>query len=99
MNTTQTPSLAHLVGAYFHQDWFEFYPDEDAAIDAFIAESGDLVAALPGEIDRVLAMFPGVKELEAYLDSQRCDYIPPEGADAYRDWLRHIADRVRAETT
>lgn len=95
METTSTPALAHLVGAYFHQDWFDFYPDEDAAVDAFIAESDDLVAALPDEIAWVLATFRTAADLEAYLDSQHCDYIPPEGVDAYPAWLTQIADRVR----
>ena len=95
--TTTTPALWHLVGVYFNQDWLEDYADEDAAVDAFIEESDDLVALLPDEITRTLAAYPTEQELEGYLDSQGCEYRPASGI-GYRDWLTQIRSDVAPGT-
>ena len=94
---TATPALWHLLGAYYNQDWSDFYSNDKETVDAFVAESDDLVPKLPGEIDRILAALPDDSELEAYLDSQGCEYLP-QGDLGYRTWLEQIAERVRAAT-
>ena len=93
---TPTPALRHLLGAYFNQDWADFYSDEATTIDLFVDESPGYREVLPGEIDQVLAAFPDDDGLETYLDSQGCEYIPQ--GTTYRAWLQQIADRVRAAT-
>jgi hypothetical protein len=94
--TTSTPALWHLVGVYFNQDWPEDYGTDEASVDAFIAESDDLVALLPDEITRVLDDHPTERELKGYLDTQGCEYRPV--GKTYRAWLTQIADRVRQAT-
>lgn len=94
---TSTPALRHLLGAYLNQDWFDFYTDENAAIDDFIRETPDLARELPQEIDDLLAS--GVDAgLEAYLDSIGNEYLPSDDL-GYRGWLSQVADRVRAAAT
>ena len=80
---TATPALWHLLGAYFHQDWYDEYAAEVDAIDDFIRGSGDLAPQLPGEIDWILEAFADDTALEAYLDSQGCEYVP-QGPGSYR---------------
>ena len=93
-----TPALYHLLGAYLNQDWFDFYATEDDAVDAYVKETPDLVDRLPNEIDELVAQYSTDPELELYLDSIGCEYRP--SADlGYREWLRQIADRVRALTS
>ena len=91
---TSTPALRHLLGAYLNQDWFDFYPDENAAIDDFIRETPDLVDSLPREVDDLLASRDDL-ELESYLDSIGNEYLPSDDL-GYRGWLTQIADRVRS---
>ena len=91
---TSTPALRHLLGAYLNQDWFDFYPDENAAIDDFVRETPDLADSLPREIDELLAT-KNEAELEAYLDSIGNEYLPSEDL-RYRRWLAGVADRVKA---
>lgn len=91
---TSTPALRHLLGAYLNQDWFDFYADENAAIDDFIRETPDLVDSLPREIDDLLAS-KNDSELEIYLDSIGNEYLPSDEL-GYRGWLTQIAARVKA---
>jgi hypothetical protein len=93
---TGTPAIWHLMGAYYNQDWADFYSTDEETVDAFVEESPGYRNELPGEIDWVLAAFADDAELESYLDSQGCEYIP-QGV-GYRAWLQQIADRVRAAT-
>lgn len=90
---TATPALRHLLGAYFNQDWADFYPNEPETVAAFVDESPGYVDELPGEIDWVLAAFTDEESLEKFLESQGCEYLP-QGV-TYRAWLQQIADRVR----
>lgn len=91
---TSTPALRHILGAYFNQDWADFYSTDAETVDAFVQETPGYRDALPGEIDWVLTACSDDDELEAYLDSQGCEYIP-QGV-GYREWLQQIAERVRA---
>lgn len=95
---TRTPALWQFVGIYFNQDWPEDYGTEEAAIGAFIRESGDDVDALVRELDWVLANHPGEAALERYLDDQGNEYVPPPDRGGYRGWLTRISEQVRAAT-
>ena len=91
-----TPAIAHLVGAYFHQDWADdFAGDPQAAVDAFIAGTPDLAPRLPAEIDQVLAELTDDAAIEAYLESLGCEYTPVPN-ETYGSWLNEIALRVAA---
>ncbi|WP_395692208.1 contact-dependent growth inhibition system immunity protein [Nocardioides sp.] len=92
-----TPALGHLLGAYYNQDWADFYASDEQTIDEFVADSPDRIRPLVSEIAWVLAEFPDESDLDAYLLSQGCEYIP-QGPGGYRAWLQQIADRVRAAT-
>src|SRR4051794_29245653 len=66
---TETPTLEHLMGAYFHQDWMLDAEDEWEVLDQFLRdEPGDAVA-LARDIEWTLGRFESEPELESYLDS------------------------------
>lgn len=95
-----TPALAQLAGAYFHQDWVDEFDDEpDRAIDAFVVGTPDLAPQLPQEIDRVLEAMPDEMDVHTHLRSLGSHFTPATEDGDYRTWLRHVADRVRAATT
>ena len=93
----RTPALRLLLGAYFHQDWFDEFADEAAVVDAFVRGEPHLRPQLRAEIDELLETTdePGIR---AHLDSLGCEYVPSEEL-GYRGWLAQISDHLRAATT
>ena len=89
----ETPALEHLLGAYFHLDWYYEHGDEWANVDDFIAGAPSLVGQLPGEISEVLDAYPDEADLKAYLLSLGSCYTT-DAAGGYRGWLSEIARRV-----
>ncbi|WP_308043095.1 contact-dependent growth inhibition system immunity protein [Nocardioides mangrovi] len=84
------------MGAYFHQDMFDLYDDEFAAVDAFVASDPERARALPNEVARVLHENSTEDELEALLRGFGLAFST--GGVTYREWLTQIADHVRAST-
>ena len=93
-----TPALEQLMGAYFHQDWYDEFGDEWEAVDAFVAGSPSHVNNLLAEIQNLLSNADSETALEAYLDSLGCEYTPTAEQGGYRGWLSEIARRVAAAT-
>jgi hypothetical protein len=94
----KTPALAHLMGAYFHQDWGFDYADVGAAVDDFVEGEPALAPRLADEIDEVLASFTDEASLDAYLQGIGSNYTAEDG-ETYRGWLTEIARRVEAATS
>lgn len=92
----RTPALKLLLGAYFHQDWFDEFADEDAAVDAFVQGEPHLRGQVLAEIDDLLGSMDEA-QVAAYLDSIGCEYLPAGGV-GYRGWLEQIAAHVRSAT-
>jgi hypothetical protein len=92
----RTPALKLLLGAYFHQDWFDEFADEDAAVDAFVKGEPHLRGQLQAEIDDLVANMDEA-QLQTYLESIGCEYLPSE-AMGYRGWIGQIATHLRAAT-
>jgi CdiI immunity protein len=92
----RTPALKLLLGAYFHQDWFDEFADEDDAVDAFVQGEPHLSGQLQAEIDDLLGSMDEA-HLAVYLDSIGCEYLPSEEA-GYRGWIGQIAQHLRAAT-
>lgn len=92
------PALAHLMRAYFHQDW-DMYGDEWDVIDVYVRDEAQQTGALIGDIDATLAAFHDETELRAFLlDDLGVCYLADADGGTYRDWLTQIAARVRAAT-
>lgn len=94
-----TPALAHLVSAYFHQDWMHEFADEWASVDAFVTGAPDLAPGLPDDVARVLIEHPSESAVEEYLDALGCEYTADPATGGYRAWLTEIARRVTAATS
>jgi len=94
--SVQTPALENLLGAYFHQDWFDEHGDEWATLDDFIDGEPALAPLLPGEIRQLLAEHADEASLEARLFSLGSCYVTSPTEGGYRGWLTEIARRVTA---
>ena len=94
----EVPALAHLMGAYFHQDW-DLDGDEWDVIDLFVRQEPDSAGVLPAEIEATLAAFPDESDLRSFvLDDLGACYLADVDGGTFRGWLTQIADRVRAAT-
>ena len=93
-----TPALRQLMGAYFHQDWFEEHGDPWATLEDFVHGERALVPSLRPEIDETLRRFDNEEDLAGFLRSLGCSYTAPPGTGGYRAWLEEIARRVRTAT-
>lgn len=91
-----TPVVAHLMRAYFHQDWdIDGTPDE--VVDLFLRLEPYEPQALANDIYLVLSQYDDDKELENALDQMGCQYLPGPGEGGYRGWLQRIAQYARTQ--
>lgn len=95
----ETAALAHLMGAYFHQDWAaEFDSDWHAAADAFIAETPDLPPVIPSEWNGCSRRSRGMPA-SSHISTLGCEYSVLPGERGYRTRLTEIARRIQAATS
>lgn len=87
-------NLTYLLGCYFHQDWQHYGPTWQHALEAFLQDDPSTVAAVPGEIDDMLAAIDDDTQLERRLIDMGMAYDPPEGD---RAWLNAVRDSIRAQ--
>ena len=97
MPVSSTPSLDHLLGAYFHQDW-SLDGTENQAVETFVADEPDLAAALPGEIEALLAHVPDEDDLRRVLFEKGSYYTPSADEGGYRRWLLEVSRRAQEHT-
>jgi hypothetical protein len=93
----QAPALAQLMGAYFHQDWYDSGTEDDV-VDSFLRDEPHLAPHLADEIAGTLSTYPADHELDAYLRSLGSAYNPARAFGSTRAWLREIARRARAHS-
>ena len=95
VTSLETPALAHLAGAYFHQDWFDDLGDCDRVGATYVADSPGLAPLLPAEVGALLAEVSDDVELQAHLLDLGCEFraYPEEGGP--RAWLRYVAEAVQ----
>ena len=87
-------NLSYLLSSYFHQDWDHYGPTWQHAVDAFLEDDPTTVAAVPDEIDDLLAS--SNEDLEQSLERLGNYYYPPEGD---RAWLEAVRDRIKERAT
>lgn len=92
----ETPALEHLMGAYFHQDWFSEHRDEWENLNDFVDGEQALVRRLPGEIELVLSEFSSDEQIKDFLLELGSCYTTRNDPGGYREWLWEIARRVQA---
>ena len=84
-------NLEHLIGAYFHQDWNHVHATREEAVADFVRRSPERAAAVPGEIDDLLASSSD-EELVTRLHEMGFDDAPPDGDRAFLSDVRaHLA--------
>ena len=94
----ETRNLSQFFGCYFRQDCFDIYRDEQAVIDAYVAEVvGPEIEATAKEIDALLEACSDT-DLEEFVDRHCCYYYAGDGYSA-RTWLNRIRSRLRAGPT
>lgn len=99
MNETiqRFPALAHLCGAYFHQDWMVDDPDLVSVIRRFRGEhSRRKLRATVGDIESLLVIGLDEQALQSLLESLGCAYDPGRDGLTYQDWLCQVRDQLKA---
>lgn len=87
------PALAQLMGAYFHQDFYEVHGGVLEALEDFIKEEPALASALPNEIEAFLETLSDDAAIHRELRRMGCCVFVGDGAGAYRQWLSEISDK------
>ena len=87
-------NLSYMLSAYFHQDWNHTHDSWQAVVDEFLSDDGTTVAAVPDEIDQVLASVTDDEELGQLIVDLGCAYSPDEGD---RAWLGAVRDRIATQ--
>ncbi len=93
----ETPSLKHLMAAYFHQD-FDIHGGPWDVADLFFQEEPVLTASLPAEIAWATSKFSSDEELKGFLDDLGNHFAADRVGTTYHMWLREIARRAHAQT-
>ncbi len=93
----QASALAHLMGAYFHQDWFDG-GTEDEVVAVFVRDEPDSVPVLVNDIDLALATYDDEESLRDFLRTLGCAYNPERNYGGYRTWLREVSRRAQEQT-
>lgn len=88
----ESPELATLIGAYYHEDFDTVW----GALDEYLENSTPSERQrVVGEIDLVLASAEGDAEVERFLDTLGNCVDRSKEPGGYRGWLEEIARRVR----
>lgn len=98
MPTLELTQLRQLMGAYFHQDFYDEYGGVMETVDAFVDDDATDVPELLAEIAWVLDAYPAERDVEDLLDSLGCEYRADPADGGYRGWLTQIARRLAATT-
>ncbi len=91
----QASALAYLMGAYFHQDWFDG-GTEDEVVASFLREEPDMVQVLVRDIDSALETHDDEESLRKFVGTLGCAYNPGRDYGSYRAWLHEVRRRVQA---
>ena len=92
----ETPRLKEMMGAYFHEDFYDAYGGVWETVDAYIADDPPDASKLPREIGWALEHYPDEEDLAGYVLGLGCCYrVQPED-NGYRGWITEIARRVEA---
>jgi len=88
------PALAHLLGAYFHQDFDLEYQSREEAVDDYLSgEPRDYTLQAAAEINDLLALTPSDDDLEEATGILGLDLEPPDGVSLHR-WLTDVRDVI-----
>ncbi len=88
---TQYPHLAHLLGAYFHQDWNLDDPDAQAVLRRYAQEVSSRKRKAAGrEAARLLAAGLTEDELSAALEALGSAYDPSPDGQSCSAWLKDV---------
>ena len=90
------PQLAHLGGAYFHQDWHDEHATPRDVVAAFKADEGrGTIAELVVEIDLISSSDMTESDIDTlWLGRLGGNYEPQEDGRTYREWLALVRQQV-----
>ena len=93
---TAYPTVGSFLGGYMHQDWYDEYPDEWAALDDFLADGPpENARAFRTEIGALLTEHPAEDDVRRIvLDELGSCCLVEVGGWKYRDWLKALSDRA-----
>ncbi len=90
------PALSQFLGAYFHQNFSEFYESRDEALHEYVSEAlpEDRAQAVQ-ELGELLTIVSSDEELHTAATALGLDLLPPEGM-SLRQWLELVRHRITA---
>jgi CdiI immunity protein len=92
---TSYPLLWQFFGGYLHQDWPDDYPDEWAAVEAFVHDAPSKVPVFRAEIATLLAEHPSEEDVRhVVLDELESCFAAEVAGWAYRAWLQALSDHA-----
>jgi len=88
--------LGSYLGAYLHQDWYDEYPDEWAALDDFLADGPpENAQVFRADIAALLAEHPAEEDVRRIvLDELGSSCLAEVDGWTYRDWLQALSDHA-----
>jgi hypothetical protein len=91
MKTADYPALSQFLGAYFHQDWRDEYPDSSAAVAAYRHhEPSEDVRAACIELDRVIGDLRQSSDPLRELYDLGCYFNPRAEGRSVCEWLASV---------
>lgn len=97
MTTQSYPALSQFLGAYFHQDWPEEFPDPESAIAAFRRkEPPELVRTACSELDQAHCEAQQSADPSKLLAELGCYYDPQADGRSVPQWLAHVRTKLAA---
>jgi hypothetical protein len=85
------PGLAHLIGAYFHEDWMHDAARSEEVVRQFsVDEPKELVRQARSDIDRLLKADSGDAVLDDVLFQLGSCFDPSFESFSSRTWLAHV---------
>ena len=88
-------ALGQLLGCYFHQDWFEEFESDIAALHSIVeSEPKERLSAGVAEIDGLLMASLPENELKTILtDEVGCYFEPTSQGITYTEWLKRVRQK------
>ena len=92
-------TIQNFFGAYFHEDWHDEDPDEDAVVRRYMhGATTEEIRDLIEDIEQYMKDHPDDDELLRLLfDDLACYYLPTADGLTARQWMTHVADLLRQE--
>jgi hypothetical protein len=98
MTSNQFPELSDILGSYFHQDWYDEFTSDDAALHAItLGESSERLKSAAAEIDTLLGGGLTPEALRSFATLELGCFFEPQSRNfSWEQWLWHVKSKFEA---